>query len=69
MNDCSILYQKALLPSVEDVVFPYRDAVVGESDSLETVPHQAGRNCPESSTQPGRVSQVLSHVNSEILDE
>ena len=62
-------YRGALLPGVEDVVFPDGDAVCGEPDPLEAVPHQLVWYDPQRPTLPGRLRQVLPHVHAEVLKQ
>ena len=62
-------YRGALLPGVEDVVFPDGDAVCGEPDPLEAVPHQLVGDDPQRPALPGRLRQVLPHVDAEVLEQ
>ena len=62
-------YRGALLPGVEDVVFPDGDAVCGEPDPLEAVSHQLVGDDPQRPALPGRLRQVLPHVHAEILEQ
>ena len=61
-------YPGALLPGVEDVVLPDGDAVVGEADPLETLPHEVGADDAEGAAPPRGLGQVAAQVDAEVLE-